>query len=75
MKGYAPGWHVRCTTCGLTRDAGDAGYVRKSTDTGATTAFAWCRGCRWLRTHAVERKRDTRPQPASPREPAAAHSA
>ncbi len=67
MKGYAPGWHVRCTKCGHTRDAGDAGYVRKSTDTEAATALSWCRGCRWLRVHSVERKRPARPRPIAAR--------
>ncbi len=56
MKGYAPGWQVRCVKCGHIRDAGEAGLVR-------IAAWSWkkfivdrCPNCRWFWFQAVERK-------------------
>ena len=56
MKGYAPGWQLRCTRCGRTRDAGEAGLIRVGAASVAKYTLGWCSNCRWLRFVAVERK-------------------
>jgi hypothetical protein len=58
--GYAPGWQIRCTKCGRTRDAGKAGLVRlKATSVGKRT-LGWCSGCGGLRIIAIERDGSSR---------------
>ena len=53
--GYAPGWQIRCTTCGRTRDAGKAGLVRVKAASAGKRMLGWCSGCRRLRILAAER--------------------
>lgn len=55
MKGYAPGWQVRCTKCDRTRDAADVGITRIGA-AGKKYTLGWCSNCRWLRFIAIERK-------------------
>lgn len=69
MKGYAPGWQLRCTKCGRTRDAADAGIVRIGAWSWKKYILGWCSRCRWLRWVAVERKpADDQPAKARPGE-------
>jgi hypothetical protein len=56
MKGYAPGWQLRCTKCGKTRDAGEAGMTRVGAASWRKRTIGWCSNCRWVRVIAVERK-------------------
>ncbi|MFO0891237.1 MAG: hypothetical protein U0790_19100 [Isosphaeraceae bacterium] len=56
MKGYAPGWQVRCTRCGRTRDASEAGITRVGAWSWKKYTLGWCAHCRWLRFLAIERK-------------------
>jgi hypothetical protein len=57
MKGYAPGWQVRCLTCGLRIDAGEAGVVRVGA-VGKTYTLGRCSRCQRLRCLVVERKKE-----------------
>lgn len=58
--GYAPGWQIRCWTCGDTRDGAEVGMVRVSKSKGKFTGtFGWCRKCRRLRFFIVERTPET----------------
>src|SRR6185369_18008092 len=66
MKGYAPGWQVRCRKCGLTFDAADLGIVRIGA-AGTNYALRWCQQCRRLRWVAVERRPADLPEHAGPR--------
>jgi hypothetical protein len=55
--GYAPGWQLRCTTCGHTRDAGEAGIVRIGASSGGKRTLGRCSACDdQLRTPALEKK-------------------
>ncbi len=56
MKGYAPGWEIRCTNCGKTRDAGDVGAVRIGASSKGKRTLGWCSGCKWFRFLAIEEK-------------------
>jgi hypothetical protein len=56
MRGYAPGWQVRCTKCGRTREAAEVGIVRLGAWSWKKYTLGWCSDCRWLRFLAVERK-------------------
>ena len=53
--GYAPGWEVRCTACGTTRDAGEAGLVRVKAASIGKRTLGWCSNCRRFRVLAIER--------------------
>lgn len=55
MPGYAPGWQIRCTSCGRTREAAAAGIVRVGAWSRGKRTLGWCRQCRWFRLLAVER--------------------
>lgn len=46
-------WQIRCTTCGRTRDAVDAGIIRIGGH-GRKYTLGWCSACRWLRVAAIE---------------------
>jgi hypothetical protein len=76
MKGYAPGWQVRCRKCGLTFDAADLGFffVAKKLIGGQRT-LRWCQQCRRLRWLSVERRPEGLPDPAGPRCDLATHAA
>jgi hypothetical protein len=68
MKGYAPGWQVRCPKCGLTFDAADLGFTFIGKKLiGKELVLGWCSRCRWLRWLRVEPK----PQGAAESTPAA----
>ena len=56
MKGYAPGWQVRCTKCGRTRDASEVGVTRIGGWSWKRYTLGWCSYCHWLRFLAIERK-------------------
>ncbi len=56
--GFAPGWQLRCTRCGRTRDAGEAGLVRYKAASASKRTLGFCRGCRGFRWLAVERVPD-----------------
>jgi hypothetical protein len=60
MKGYAPGWQIRCKKCGSTRDAADAGMIRIGAASIGKHTLGWCGKCRRLRMLIVE------PKPQSP---------
>lgn len=64
MRGYAPGWQVRCTKCGRTRDAAEVGIVRVWAASRGKWTLGWCRQCRWLRWIAIERKPPAADTPA-----------
>ena len=52
----APGWVVRCLTCGLTEPWGKYG-IRKFA-AGRRWTLGWCARCRWIRCHVIERRTD-----------------
>ena len=52
--GYAPGWRVRCRTCGATRPAGEAGIWRIG-GFGKEITLGSCSQCGRLRWLVVER--------------------
>jgi hypothetical protein len=58
--GYAPGWQVRCTSCGWTRPAAEAGIVRVGAASRGKWTLGWCRNCRKLRWIAIERQPENR---------------
>ncbi|MCJ7544988.1 MAG: hypothetical protein MUP47_10605 [Phycisphaerae bacterium] len=66
MKGYAPGWQVRCLRCGLTFDAADLGWTRLWAR-GTSYKALWCSQCHWLSCFALERKGPELPEHAGPR--------
>ena len=55
MKDLAPGWRVRCLTCGLAIDAGRTGIIRFG-GRGKSYKLGWCSRCKRLRCFVVERK-------------------
>ena len=69
--GHGAGWRFRCTKCGRTRDAGEAGAVRVGAFSVRKVVLGHCGGCRRLRLLALERKpHDESPAPAPARPPA-----
>jgi hypothetical protein len=56
MNGYAPGWQIRCTKCGATRDASEAGVIRIGARSVGKRTLGWCKSCRWFRFIALEEK-------------------
>jgi hypothetical protein len=56
MKGYAPGWQIRCTKCGQTRDASEAGLVRIGALSWKKFTLGFCSHCHRLRFIAIEKK-------------------
>ena len=56
MKGYAPGWQVRCTKCGRTRDAAGVGTTKIGTSSCKSYTLGWCSNCRRFRFAAIEKK-------------------
>jgi hypothetical protein len=75
MKGYAPGWQVRCCTCGLTFDAADLGMVFVwKTHIGKQYKLLWCQQCRWVRWLSVENRPPDLPPKAGARCDLATHS-
>lgn len=69
MRGYAPGWQVRCLTCGLRVDAGRAGVVRIAA-VGKSYKLGWCSRCRRIRCLVVERVSNGSPPKPHDRKPA-----
>lgn len=68
MKGYAPGWQVRCPKCGLTLDAADLGFVfiwKKLI--GKERRLGWCQECRRLRWLVIEPIPEGQKEHAGPR--------
>ena len=53
----APDWKVRCRKCGFTEAWGKYGIRLAAAGTGYT--IGWCPKCRWLRTHTIEKVRET----------------
>ena len=53
-RGLAPGWQIRCLTCGLRVDAGRAGIIRLGA-IGKSYKIGWCSRCRRIRCLVVER--------------------
>jgi hypothetical protein len=51
---FAPGWQIRCLTCGRTRNASEAGIVRLGAR-GTKYTLAKCCGCERIRWAAIER--------------------
>jgi hypothetical protein len=49
----APGWKIRCLTCGLTEDWGKFGFRRAAV--GKSYTIGWCSRCRRIRCHVIER--------------------
>lgn len=54
--GFAPGWRVRCTRCGRTRDAAEAGLVRYKAASASKRTLGFCSGCYGFRWLAIERE-------------------
>ena len=68
MKGYAPGWQVRCPKCSLTLDAADLGFTFIGKHViGKEYRLGWCQQCRWPRWLVIERKPAATPEEAGPR--------
>lgn len=55
MKGYAPGWRVRCTKCNRTRDASEVGMIRVGAWSYKKYTLGWCSHCGRLRFVAIEK--------------------
>ncbi|MBA2488659.1 MAG: hypothetical protein H0V36_04955 [Chloroflexi bacterium] len=55
MKGYAPGWVMRCGGCGRSAPAADYGLIRVGAWSRGERLGAWCRVCRRLRMLHVEK--------------------
>ena len=53
--GHAPGWQFRCTKCGRTRDAAEAGVVRIGAASVGKRVLGYCSGCHRFRLIALER--------------------
>lgn len=49
----APGWEVRCLTCGQTEPWGRYGIRRLGA--GRAWTIGWCARCRRMRCHVIER--------------------
>ena len=56
MKGYAPGWQVRCTKCGLSRAAADVGIVRFAARSRMKSILGTCPGCSRPRFLTLEKE-------------------
>ena len=54
--GYAPGWQLRCLTCGHTGDAASSGIVRMGAASMGKRILGRCSNCGRLRWLALERK-------------------
>ena len=50
------GWRIRCTKCGNSRDAREAGISLIGTLKLFSYTFDWCPGCGDIRIHKVERR-------------------
>ena len=71
--GLAPGWQLRCTRCGRTRDASEAGLVRLGAASVGKYTLGYCSGCgERLRLIAIERKPLVSANPANPTPPSSA---
>ncbi len=53
--GFAPGWQVRCVSCGWTVPAAELGIVRVGAWSYKKFLVGRCRGCGRIRFLAVER--------------------
>ncbi len=64
IKGYAPGWQLRCRKCGFTQDAANAGIVRirafgvRAGTFGKKLILRRCPKCRQIGFHALELEHD-----------------
>ena len=58
MKGYAPGWQIRCLTCGLKVPAGEVGIIRIGAF-GRSYKLGWCSRCKRLRCLVIERVKES----------------
>jgi hypothetical protein len=54
--GFAPGWQIRCPSCGRTADASEAGIVRVGAASVGKRILGRCTQCKRLRWLALERK-------------------
>jgi len=54
VGGYAPGWRIRCLSCGKIRPATEAGIIR-IVGAGKSYKFLRCGTCEKLRWVALER--------------------
>ena len=59
--GYAPGWVLRCTSCGHSADASAAGVVRLGATSKSKRTLGHCSRCGSLRWLSVERHVATSP--------------
>ena len=53
--GYAPGWMMRCASCGYTRPAAEAGMVRVGAASWKKYTLGRCTRCNRFRIFAIER--------------------
>lgn len=57
MRGYAPGWQLRCPKCGRTVPAADVGMIRIGAWSRGKRTLARCSGCngrfRWVHVERV----------------------
>jgi hypothetical protein len=59
MKGYAPGWRIRCRKCGFIAEAADYGSVRIGGASWKRFVLGRCKRCRRLTWLAFERSNTT----------------
>ena len=53
-ESLAPGWHIRCGTCGRSKTLASVGGIRIGGNRGAKKAtLGWCSGCRGLRMLSI----------------------
>lgn len=50
----APGWVIRCLTCGLTEPLGK--YAIRRGAAGRPRRLHWCPRCRWLRCCIIDKR-------------------
>ena len=57
LRSLAPGWILRCFSCGRSRPFGEAGGIRLGA-WGTKVTLVWCSECRGLRIGVIERTED-----------------
>ena len=59
MKGYAPGWIVRCPKCGWTIPAAELGWIRIGAASRGKRTLAKCHRCNRIRWVHVEKQQSS----------------
>jgi hypothetical protein len=65
LPDLAPGWQIRCPSCGKTKPYGAVG-IRLGAASYGKRILAWCSQCRWFRFAIVERRQEPTPREDGP---------